>query len=232
MEKISIIKILKNTFLLPWNNRLLYSKTLVIPIMLLISVLIIWMVVSTNNTGLNFLFYFLDVLASGYLTIVIHKLVLAENKGTKSIIFLKSGIFSRFIVTMVIVTVIAIITVWSTVSILINFVDFEPNSHLFPVLFMYIFARFCLVFPAIALGFKPRLIWSWRETKENQFRIFFIVAIFPWIMSLILEQFYWINTTIIVYVITNMLSYICVALGIIAISLTYKELYHIQSQKE
>jgi hypothetical protein len=48
---------------------------------------------------------------------------------------------------------------------------------LFP--FYYIFGRWILVFPVIAIDQEPKLGWSWKQTKGNGWRMFVLVGFLP-----------------------------------------------------
>ena len=48
---------------------------------------------------------------------------------------------------------------------------------LFP--FYYLFGRWILVFPAIAIDEEPKLGWSWNQTKGNGWRMFVLVGLLP-----------------------------------------------------
>ncbi len=54
---------------------------------------------------------------------------------------------------------------------------FVYGVFLFP--FYYIFGRWVLVFPAIAIDQEPRMGWSWKQTKGNGWRMFVLVGILP-----------------------------------------------------
>ena len=45
--------------------------------------------------------------------------------------------------------------------------------------FYYIFGRWVLVFPAIAIDQEPELGWSWKQTKGNSWRMFILVGFLP-----------------------------------------------------
>ncbi len=45
--------------------------------------------------------------------------------------------------------------------------------------FYYIFGRWSLVFPAIAIDQEPKLGWSWNQTRENGWRLFVLVGFLP-----------------------------------------------------
>ena len=253
MDKISIIKIITNTFLEPWNNKQIYTQALAIPVLLLVCIWGIWLALSPQSQLINALFYGIYFIAFAYLAISCHKLVLYDRKDIKSILISSPRTLLRFLVFMVVVYLLATIMEWLIITIYINVVnnpihgeltdeliiknrermdqELEVAQYLAYIPSMYILARFCLVFPAVALGYKPRLKWSWGATKENHLRILFIVAIFPWALHLILYTLYRNNATTIEQTIVAMLTYMAAALGVIAISLTYKELQRIEQQK-
>jgi len=54
---------------------------------------------------------------------------------------------------------------------------FVYGVFLFP--FYYIFGRWVLVFPAIAIDQEPRMGWSWKQTKANGWRMFVLVGLLP-----------------------------------------------------
>lgn len=45
--------------------------------------------------------------------------------------------------------------------------------------FYYLFGRWVLVFPAIAIDQDPKLSWSWKQTKGNGLRMFILVGFLP-----------------------------------------------------
>lgn len=58
--------------------------------------------------------------------------------------------------------------------------------------FYYLFGRWVLVFPAIAIDQEPKLGWSWKQTKGNGWRMFILVGLLPmtvgylwWLLSFI-----------------------------------------------
>ncbi len=48
---------------------------------------------------------------------------------------------------------------------------------LFP--FYYVFGRWVLVFPTIAIDQEPRIGWSWKQTKGNDWQMFVLVGFLP-----------------------------------------------------
>ncbi|MEJ2612580.1 MAG: hypothetical protein P8179_21600 [Candidatus Thiodiazotropha sp.] len=249
MEKIPIVRIIINTFVVPWNNLQLFSYALSVPILLLVCVLGVWYSTSTN-TVLNLVFYCLYFIAFAYLAIICHQLILKENASLQDVLLPNISVLLRFIVLMVAVYLLAILIKYTLITIYINVLyhtisgdltnealnqkmsqKFEFGQYIAYIPSMYIFARLCLVFPATALGYKPSLKWSWKATKNNHFHIFVIVVLFPWLLRLFLNAIYRENSTLVEQVSIALLTYISTALGVFAISLTYKELYRIEQEK-
>ena len=250
MEKISITKIITNTFLIPWNNARLYSQALAVPIFIIVCIYGIWLAASQKSQALNLLFYVLYFISFAYLAIICHQLVLVESTPLKTIFAPGLKKLIRFIILLFIVYLLVQIVEMVAITIYINIFNtdtsgeiadaaikqskaansenFEVAQYIAYIPSMYIFARLCLIFPAIALGYTPSINWSWHATRRNHLHIFFIVALFPWALQIVIYALYRENATLYEQALFTLLTYISAALGVIAISLTYKELYRIE----
>jgi hypothetical protein len=107
--------------------------------------------------------------------------------------------------------------------------NFHPDNitHVRDFLYlplMYFVGRFSLIFPATALDLKGSLKWSWNATRNNGINILCIVGLFPWLMYILLSFVYRDDPTIIEQVIMALLTYLVTAIGIFALSLTYRAL--------
>ncbi|MCG7989596.1 MAG: hypothetical protein JAY80_19830 [Candidatus Thiodiazotropha lotti] len=250
MEKVPIVRIIINTFVVPWNNLQLFSYALAVPILLLVCVWGVWHITSPTNTVLNLVFYCFYFIAFAYLAIICHQLILKENASLHDVLLPNVSVLLRFIILMVAVYLLAILIEYTIITIYINVLDptiagdltdealkqkmshkLEVAQYIAYIPSMYIIGRFCLVFPATALGYKPSLKWSWRATKNNHFHILVIVVLFPWLLQLFLNAIYRENSTLVEQASVALLTYISAALGVFAISLTYKELYRIEQEK-
>lgn len=89
---------------------------------------------------------------------------------------------------------------------------------------MYLLARLCMIFPAVAIGKKPSIKWAWDISEGNSWQLLLIVGVMP--LTLVIIQIYleMADGTVIEDIVNSMLSFIVSIIGISAISLSYKEL--------
>lgn len=246
MKKLPLAKVIIGSFLLPWHKKEFFLKVLAKPTFILVLVWAVWVLVSPQQLFVNYFFYFVYFFAFSYFAITCHRLILV-NSNTKSDIYISDvKLLVRFFLFMVFVYFLSyllefiIITLYlnifdSTVTgelneEIINKLNKETNENLkiarqiayLPA--MYVFSRLCLVFPATAIKMKKNLKWSWKLTSKNGLRILFVVAVFPWAMSIILSFFSREHSTVIEKALIALLMYLSAAIAIFALSLTYKEL--------
>jgi len=252
MEKISITKILTNTFVIPWENKKTYLHAISFPILILVLIWALWTAISPESLWLGWLFYVLYFVAFSYLAVVCHQLILIDNASPRQVLLLRFGKLFRFVFLMVIVYALVTIIEYLILTVYINSFNttihgelteealkqsqsrtqenLEVARYLAFVPCMYLFGRLCLVFPATALGYKTSLKWSWRATSDNHLRIFIIVGLFPWALESVQAVIYRIESTLIEQVLHSLLTFIIMALVVFSISLTYKELYRIETK--
>lgn len=240
-------------FVIPWNNKQFFSYALAVPILLLACVWFAWIAVAPANGWLNFAFYGCYFIAFAYLAITCHKLILAEERSLRNIIVPRLLTLIRFTLMMIAVYMASTVVEIGIINIYVNLFDttvvgeltdeareqienetredFKMARYIAYLPAMYVVGRLCLVFPAIALGFKSSLKWSWKATKHSQFQILFIVALFPWAMESVLGLLHRQSPGVAEWILVSLLSYLCAALGVFAISLIYQELRSIELKK-
>lgn len=123
---------------------------------------------------------------------------------------------------------------WALLTVAVNLpmpIDLmgSSRSRYYTTLFLsipatYIFARLSLVFPATALNKKTGLKWSWEKTCQNGWRMVVIVGLYPWLISNIIWLFSRSQSTPFEQTLVALLYYAGSALGVFALSLTYKEI--------
>lgn len=216
-----------------------YSRVLSVPILILVTVWAAWFVLAPYNHYVSSLGFFVYCTAFAYLAITCHKLILTKNKTLKQLLAVDIKLFIRFIALATIVYAISLIVRLIIVNIYVNIFSEsnQPDSILEIAEYiaylpsMYIIARFCIIFPAVALGYKPKLAWAWKATRKHHLHILFIVALFPWALEIIIYALYRENSTLIEQAFITFLTYISTIIGVFAISLTYNELYTIEQNK-
>lgn len=255
MEQISISRIIIGVFVIPWNNLQFFSYALAAPILLLTGVWSVWITGSPDPGWLNFGFSVCYSIAFAYLAITCHRLILAEERSLGKI--LVPGLFAlvRFTLMMIAVYLASTIIEFVVINVYTNLVDtdivgqlddeatrerlkleareeFRVAAYIAYLPSMYVVGRLCLVFPSIALGFRPSLKWSWQATKHSQFQILFIVALFPWAMNTVLGLLQRQSPGVVAWLLISLLSYLFAAMGVFAVSLIYKELRAIEFKKQ
>lgn len=89
---------------------------------------------------------------------------------------------------------------------------------------LYLLARLSPVLPAFALGHGWQLADAWSRTRGNGWRLFAVVCLLPWIFNQIADLVYTsIESTIVIGVLA-VLKALTTLLGIMALSLAYREL--------
>lgn len=88
----------------------------------------------------------------------------------------------------------------------------------------YVTARLSLVFPATAIDEKATLKWSWQKTRNNGWRMFVVVGVFPWMLSFLVGLIWRENATLPEVVMLYIAGYFLVVIEVSALSLSYKEL--------
>ncbi len=118
-----------------------------------------------------------------------------------------------------------------------SFVDW-PYSALFMIPFSYMLGRFCMVFPATAVDFRPTLNWAWEQSKDVAWRLGILVGIVPWVLSFLYDDlhawlFFGLNQYPFAYsLITGMLWHVWMAIEVAVLSIAFRELSGFVSQEE
>jgi hypothetical protein len=88
---------------------------------------------------------------------------------------------------------------------------------------IYVFARFGLILPAIAIDGKPTLKWAWRISRGNTLRLMLVLGLLPLLVQLPLYLFPE-NPGIPENVVYFLVWWMMLPFEITALSLSYKEL--------
>jgi len=246
MKKLPLAKVIIGSFLLPWHKKELVLKTLAIPTFVLVLVWAIWALVSPQQLLINFLFYLIYFFAFSYFAITCHRLMLVKSNAKSDIYVFDIKLLVRFFLFMVSVYILSYLIEFVIITFYLNIFDSTVTGELNDEMIiklkketienlkiarqiaylpaMYVFSRLCLVFPATAIKMKKSLKWSWKLTSKNGLRILFVVAIFPWAMSIILSFVSREGSTVIEKALIALIMYLGAAIAIFALSLTYNEL--------
>ncbi len=253
MEKLQVANIIQNAFLLPLSRFSLFSKTLAFPILLMVTIWSFWYAISPDSSILNIGFYLLYLIGFVYFAVTCHRLILIDNAHFTSIPLVSLYTLGRFTGLFIVVYLLSTLVEMAIITVFINVFDnkvsgsiakevivndsesqneyFEMAEYIAYLPAMYIVGRLSLVFPATALGYKVGLKWSWGATKHNGIHILFIIALFPWALQIILSFMQRDNAKFVEQTALGILMYISAAIGIFALSLTYKDLKSIAEKK-
>jgi len=227
MYKLPIKDILADAFIIPWRDKSRFINALSFPILTLVSAWAIWAFVKPANPFINFGFYLLYLLAFCYFAITCHRLILLKDEAKHSYNTIRVLHFFKWFV---IIYGISLILEMIVLTIMMNIIKgFDPRniSDIRDFLYlplMYIVGRFSLILPASALDLKSSLKWSWNATRNNGINILCIVGLFPWFMYILVSYIYRDEPSIIDQALIALVTYFVTAIGIFALSLTYRAL--------
>ncbi len=230
-------------FLIPWNEKALYTRALAPPVLALVSTWSIWALVKPEQSIPNYLFYFLYSAAFAYFAVTCHRLILVVDKTQSSYNTIR---VLKFIKWLIIIYGISFILEMVLLTIIINFFpdteaidvskagitaqggNLTENTNLIRDLLylplMYLVGRFSLILPATAVDLRASLKWSWSATRNNGLNILCVVGLLPWLLFVLLSFVQRDNSTIVEQTIIALLTYMVTAISIFALSLTYKAL--------
>jgi hypothetical protein len=239
MYKLPIDKVIVGAFLMPWWNRRVYSTALVLPTLLSCAVWI-FIVLSSNSVSMmaSWLYYFLYIMCFSIFAVTCHRLILVEHSEHKKGIHLSfTSREIKFFVWVVGIYIFIAIIQMIPMTIYYNYVLQYGNGgevigvnsnalvqFIISIPAMYVLGRLSLVFPAVAIDKPISLSRSWSYTRNNGLRMFFIVGLFPAILSVMLGAFTRDEATLIEQVILGFVFYLIFAIEIFALSLSYKEI--------
>ena len=234
MYKLPIQSILTDAFLIPWKDKSLFLHTLALPVLALVSVWAIWAIVKPENQLLNFIFVLFYGLAFCYFAITCHRLILIKNNTLHSYNTIRIIHFLKWLIIVYGISLAIEIIILTVIMNTITDFDFSNTTYIRDFLYlplMYLVGRFSLIFPATALDLKGSLKWSWQATKNNGINILCIVGLFPWFMYILVSFVQRDEPIIIEQSLIALLTYFVSAIGIFALSLTYRAL-QLNAQKQ
>ncbi len=250
MYKLPIKQIIADAFVIPWNNKRLYTRALAPPVLVLVTTWAVWAVTKPESQIFNYLFYLLYLSAFAYFAVTCHRLILIKTNTqgyyntVRIIYFLKWLIIIYgilFVLEMISLTLIinllpGIETKELTEKAIIEHGELisKTSDIIMDLLYlplMYFVGRMSLIFPATALDLKASIKWSWNATRNNGLNILCVVGLLPWFLYILLSLMQRDNLTIFEQAFIALLTYLVAAISIFALSLTYRSL-QINAQKQ
>ena len=238
--KLRVGEIVANSLYIAWNEKEVFLKAISFPTLFLVLIGALWNVYSENiGIYIGFLAFFVYGVSFSLFAVTCHRLILVRNSDTYRGFNFRVGIRELKFLGMVIL-VYGIVQFLEgipiTIAVNINdsfyFTDEEDRyywiSLLLSVPALYVLGRLSLVFPATAIDRKVSLKWSWVVTRGNGWRMFIIVGLFPWLLTLAVWLLWRENATVLEKTTLSIASYFGLAIEVFLLSLTYREFesYH------
>ena len=225
-SKLPVFKILLGSMLYSWENKERVSKSIALPTLILVAIwagqVIFAEAIREISTWIVLPFY---LVGFTIFAVTCHRLVLRELIFTGWLLVIY---FTFFLVQTIPLTILLNLPSVKQVIDLGDVIYFGSLAASLPA--MYVLARLCLVFPATAIDKVPSLKWSWRATRRNGWRIAVVVGLYPWLLNLSIWLFLRDEATFVERAILALLYYFVLAVGIFALSLTYKEILSKQTE--
>jgi len=249
--RLPVKQIIVDALVITWVEKSTLSRVLVLPILAIIIHQLLWRyyVDSISNLAgwLNYLIYLLLLVI---LFINCHRIVLLGKDSVSKYGFNINARILRFYFWLLVLVLIAFISWYISVAIFLtilnwievfNFVSFSEESKSSKVVAEWISAlayipalviisRLILVLPSTAIDRKDGLLWSWWVTKENSWKMFVIVGVVPWLITLLISTVFRENQTAFESVAFYVITYLAIAIEVSVISLSYKRFMEIRNE--
>lgn len=231
--RLPIYKIVADTLSTTWIRKEEYLRAISAPTLVLV---IIWALWSTFPKQIGIYGGSIGLLVYGLgfslFAVTCHRLILVRGEDRYIAINVRFSIRElKFLGWLA--SVYAIVTILEAIpsTIVMNMSDsINPEEERFywtmlllSIPALYVLGRVSLVFPATAIDRKVSLKWSWIRTKNNGWRMFVVVGLFPWLLSVLIWLMWREDATTLEKVILTLASYLGFATEVFALSHTYKE---------
>lgn len=229
-NKLPVSKVLVGAFALLWWYRDTFLHSLAAPIFFL-SLMGLFVFYASPDWH-PFYFYYIYIIYAVLFTILAvtcHRIVLL---GVNSVPAYGLKLWSRrefrFLWFVVGIYMVVFLPTSIAVIVVANLYKLVSDLQLLVIIVTipayYVMARLSLVFPATAIDKKATLKWSWQKTRNNGWRMFVVVGVFPWMLSFLMGLIWRENATLPEVVMLYIAGYFLVVIEVSALSLSYKEL--------
>jgi len=234
--RLDLGKVIAGAFLVPWWHRRAFARALAIPLALIVAYSVVWYYFAKPalpGFALWLVYAFYGMLFTMF-AVTCHRLVLLDAEAvaqrwqpkwslreTRFFIWIL-GLWASGLVAMLVFLLIAV-NLWTwTVGSDPDWIDWVQTVLKIPLL--YVFARLCIVFPAMALDQRPSLRWAWERTQGNGWRLLVVVAGLPVAFAYLVDLLFRSEASQVEWLVLTVLTIALFAVEIAAISLSYREL--------
>jgi hypothetical protein len=240
-RKLPLRKVIWGAFSLSWQNRASLFSATSRPLLALIACSLASEVTRfSQSLTLCWLMYLLYGIATSWLAVTVHRLVLLETSDASEIsaqAAKRIGLFLAFLVGVWLLYAALVLLIMSGVmnAFLMRYVPaggerpelsvpMEWINSAARVLAFVVVARFSLVFPAIAIDQQPDLVAAWRASKRNAWRLAVVVGVLPWCLHQFAQIIYRDGASPAEFAMIVVLTTLFTVIEIVALSLSYWEL--------
>jgi len=232
-ESLPVSKLILAAIVIPWEMRKRMTRALIIPVTVssIIGAFLHYAGEDLGVTG-SIPFGLIQLALYSIFAITCHRLVLIGSNAVSDYGILSwSRRETRFFLWSIGLSVLYALGMMLPMMLFLIagslIIDSDPNnwvkysSYLFLIPATYIFSRLSLIFPATAIDEHSHPGWAWELSRNNGWRLTFIVGILPLVLahleSLLLRE----NATLPEVILLTVFGFILLAVEIAALSLSY-----------
>ena len=240
-RKLPLLKVIRGAFSLSWQHRASLFRVSALPMLAVIAFTLAFNVARSEESDLlGWTLYLFYGLATCWLAVSVHRLVLLETSDASSLSadnLKRIGLFLAFLIGVwALYAGLALLIFSGLLNVLIGGyvptgekrrelpVPLEWLNTVAVVLAYYVVARFSLVFPAITTDRKPDLAAAWHASKRNGWRLAVVVGVLPWSLKKLTELFYRDGATDAEYAVLVVITVLFTLIEVVALSLSYLEI--------
>lgn len=235
--RLPVLPVLWGALSFPWEYRAAMVRVMWAPLLAVIAVSLAWDFIQPEEHGPVFwFFYFLDALATSWLAITVHRLVLVGTtspRGFDSTSLRRFGIFAGllaggWLLFAALAKILEAMAMHTTSEIFVDADGSVPQMYalagtgmLALLLVLWIFARLSLLFPAIAIdrGFDP--VAAWNLSRGNSLRLMVVVGVFPFLLATPILVVYREDAAVLELIARDLLTALLLSVEVAALSLAY-----------
>lgn len=237
--KLHVGNAILGAFWIVWNQRLTFVRAVAVPMFFVVALMVVW---HETYESLPSEYNYLVWIGYAFLFVLIavkcHRIVLlAQHVGSAWTLPAWSRRETRFVAWGMVAWVAAILAFMFATTVTLTITANLPGvaqtgdgermkyvQYAGQLVYWYVFARFCLMFPAIAIDEKTNLRQAWESSRGNGWRLFAVICVPPYCISLFIGFLYRSEATLIEYLLLTAVGTLFLAVEIAALSLSYQQL--------
>lgn len=226
-------KVLLAALIVPWIQRRAFLRFMLYPALLFLAVRVALILLQSEGIGGALVWLAGPVYGAAFTVFAVrcHRLIILPSSASDSASVVGwSARETRFAAALTVSLVGAVMAMVGVVSALVRLLPAaDDETFRWFVLAArgvaaYLFARLCLVLPALAVDRRVGFRWAWSASQGNGWRLAIIVALWPWLLDRAVVLLYRTDATYPEWVALTILAVLMAAIQVSALSLAYREL--------